>query len=231
MLSLFFYNNYAFFLQSRQNNGPESLKYLNLSIRTLKSLNGNRNCRKEDDDMESIKYLFPLVKLQLQLIEHQKSVPDFDLSLKSNKKCLGSFSLLINKIISFQLKTGVPDEVDENFVKNSFLKFLHSSAKLNLSIQEFLYFTSVNDESHLRENRSLEKFTELLKHFPRVKLNPIWINQVNEASFLKVEFISWERIKRHISPQDVCSEVFLSLLVILQSLLCSSISKTLLQHH
>lgn len=100
LLSFFFYNNKAYFIQKMKSTQPEIQKYLKLSLSCLKAIRNELTQKKEESVMENIKYLFTMVKLQLQLIDQQKTVPDFDTSMRTNKRCLENFSLLINTIFN-----------------------------------------------------------------------------------------------------------------------------------
>jgi len=57
------------------------------------------------------------------------------------------------------------------------------------------------------------------------KLSPAWIDQITIYNFYQVEYILWDKLNQPIGFEDIFTDIFLSLLIMIASILYFSIAK------
>lgn len=60
---------------------------------------------------------------------------------------------------------------------------------------------------------------------PKNKLKPVWIEKINVSNFFNVEYILWDKLNQAIGYEDVFTDIFLSLIIMISSMILFLISR------
>lgn len=106
-----------------------------------------------------------------------------------------------------------------------FEKFLVTVNGSNYYVQKYLNaFQQMNSEI-LKDESTFGELKDFFKSPAEFKLSPIWLDQISIFNFFNVEYIIWDKLNQPIGYEDIFTDIFLSLLIMIASLLYFVIAK------
>lgn len=183
--------------------------------------------------MITLKYEFNLIKLYLQLSVTYSQIGNHEKALNCGKKCLRYFSSLINSLnnILKDNKNNCGSKFHKFFdvinkdleLKDKFNGFLVYGKKLGFYLQNVLICFDQKNYEFFQKDPFFNNinFEDMLK---KENLKPIWLKKITISNFMHVEFILWDKITEKIKFNDIFSEIFLSLIIMLSSTIFFMIS-------
>lgn len=222
--------NIAFFIQQTwkdQNAITPNNGFLKAGIKVIKKLNGNLEVVDEDSLFEKIKFEFTLIKTYLQLAVSYSQFSEHKKALNCGRKCLFYFTSLTNNVKNIFAEDGklfnftfsnLSDINNAKFknegLEQDFLSILEEILQINEFIERIMTYFEQNNIDYINKLNLSDLDGIALE--PRLrKLNPDWLSNISIANFMHVEYVSLRKINHTISFEEIYTEAFLSLIVML----------------
>ena len=183
--------------------------------------------------LKTLKYEFNLIKLYLQLSVTYSQIGNHEKALNCGKKCLRYFSSMINSLDNILKvnKNNFGSKFHEFFdvinkdlnLKNKFNDFLDFGKKIGFYLQNVLLSFDQKNSEFFQKDPFFNNinYEDVLK---KENLKPIWLKKLTISNFMHVEFILWNKITEKVKFDDIFSEIFLSLIIMLSSTIFFMIS-------
>lgn len=230
--------NKAFFIDQMKFNRikteQNSYEHLQRALKIIKEAKENLIETNYQETMEGIKLEFTIIKIYLQLIH---SLMEHDLNQKAwkaSKKCLDHFYSLINILNNLLSKKGRGFSEEKMLTEMTavsprlfeiFQGFLKQISESNHAIQNLMNAFQQKNSSFLQDQANFDKLSQGIGKVHADKLAPMWIDKISIHNFFLIEYILWDKLNQPIGIEDVYTDIFLSLLVMIASILYFQISK------
>lgn len=190
-------------------------------------MNGRLDVVDENTLYDKIKYEFTLIKSYLQLAVSYSQFGEHKKALSCGRKCLFYFTSLTNNIKNifgtesrmFNITFSNLSENNKSKFKNiglerDFVNILEEVLQINEFIEKTLTCFEQNNVDYI--NRlNLCDLDSIVLAFKNKKLNPDWLSNISIANFMHVEYVPLKKINHTISFEEIYTEAFLSLIVML----------------
>lgn len=224
--------NIAYFLQQRwreTGSVATNMSSIKEAIKVIKKVN-SRLAKDGKQLFGNVKFEFTLIKSYLQLAVSHSQFGDHHKALKCGRKCIFFFTSLINNIkrifvVKEKEEPSNPKRKENRNRKliEEFNKTLSVLLKVNRFVETVLLHSERNDTEFL-DNLDFSDFDDLFIEGREPKLQPEWLDSISVANFMHVEYVPLRKIDHNIDFEEISTESFLSLLLLLAATLYFMIS-------
>lgn len=222
--------NIAYFIQQtwrEQSTITPNSAFLKAAIKVIKKMNSKLDVIDEEGLYQKIKFEFTLIKSYLQQAVSYSQFNEHKKALNCGRKCLFYYTSLTNNIKNIFLSEGKPFsftfgnemEVKHSKIKNvnlqqDFQSMLDEILQINEFIEKVLICFEQNNVDYIKKlNLSdLDAAPLVMKD---KKLAPEWLSNISISNFMHVEYVPFKKINHNISFDEIYTEAFLSLVIML----------------
>lgn len=220
----------AYFIQ--QNWKEESAltpnnSHIKAAIKTIKKVNSNIDVCDEETLYDKIKFEFTLIKSYLQLAVSYSQFSEHKKALNCGRKCLFYFTSLTNNIKNIFATEGrlfnftfsdvsnpKNDKFKNDSLEHDFQNILEEILRINEFVEKVLNCFEQNNMDYINK-LNLSDLDAIVPTVKDKKLDPDWLPNITIANFMHVEYVSLKKINHTISFEEIYTEAFLSLIVML----------------
>lgn len=202
---------------------------LKTAIKTIKKTNAKTEIIDQDSLYYKIKLEFTLIKTYLQLAVSYSQFSEHKKALSCGRKCLFYFTTLCNNIKNIFIDDGTlfnfsfnkttklnSDKQDQKDLEKAFLNILDVILNINDFIERNLTYFEQNNIEHINQLSSND-LDSISFDFLCKKFNPTWLSGISITNFLHSEYVSLKNIDHTITFDEMYTEAFLSLIIMLSS--------------